>query len=75
MHQKGYFSDMIQRLRVDLSVQRLTVFKSFRLSRVCRFVPEKIAHYVYQYLTDQQYKTIRDSFKLYLLLLIIIEIC
>ena len=39
-----------------MSVQRLTVFKSFRLSRVGRFVPERIAHFVYQYLTEQQYK-------------------
>ena len=33
-------------------MQYLTVFKSFRLLRVGGFVPERIAHYVYQYLME-----------------------
>ena len=33
-------------------MQCLMVFKSFRFLRVSRFVPEKIAHYVYPYLTE-----------------------
>ena len=53
-------------------MQCLTVFKSFRLSGV----PERIAHCVYQYLTEGG-STIElndlDSFKL--LLLIVVEIC
>ena len=56
-----------------MSLQCKTVLKSFRLSRVCRFVPERIAHYVYQYLTDGEvYNRINnlDSFKLILLIVV-----
>ena len=37
----------------NMSVERLTVFKSFRLSKAGRFVPERIADYMYQYLTER----------------------
>ena len=50
------FSDMIQRLRVECVIAVFNSFfkKSFRLSRVGRFVPERIAHHVFQYLTEAE---------------------
>ena len=54
MHRKVMsFLDMIQRLRVECVIAVFnSFFKSFRLSRVGRFVPERIAHHVYQYLME-----------------------
>ena len=47
------FSDMIQRLRVECVI---AVFNSFSKVSGCRtfgrFVPERIARHVYQYLTE-----------------------
>ena len=47
------FSDMIQRLRVECVI---AVFNSYSKVSGCRtfgrFVPERIAHHVYQYLTE-----------------------
>ena len=56
MHRKVMsFSDMIQRLRVECVIE---VFNSFSKVSGCRivgrFVPERIAHHVYQYLTEEE---------------------
>ena len=59
-----------------MSLQCLTVFKSFRLSRVGRFSPERTAHYAYQYLTDGEvYNRINNLYSFKLLILIVVEIC
>ena len=57
IHLSGNFKKLIQhkkRSKVmkewNLSMQCLTVFKSFRLSGV----PERIARYVYQYLMEEE---------------------
>ena len=57
-------------------MQGFTVFKSFRLSRVGRFIPEKTAHHMYQYLTEGEvYNRIKNLDSAKLLLLIVVQIC